>query len=144
MDKVDAFVFQGDKLDTKASYLIALVLAQNKEVLCLVPDGDKLDSSWQDLEADSKLAKKIHIELYDETSLKEKVLSFLKIIDNDSIRNLFNIKYTLRISGKIADYLNWKADQKNVKKADWIRDRIQQIIKEDEVYQEFLKNKFND
>lgn len=143
LDKVDAFVFQGDRLDTKASYLIALVLAQNKEVLCLFPQGAKLDTSLKDLEADSKLAKKIHIELYKEDSLKEKILDFLKIIDNDSIRNLFNIKYTLRISGKIADYLNWKADQENIKKADWIRDQIQQTIKEDEVYQEFLKNKFN-
>ncbi len=143
LDKVDAFVFQGDKLDTKASYLIALVLAQNKEVLCLLPRGSKMDTSLKDLESDSKLAQKIHIELYDETSLKEKVLSFLKIIDNDSIRNLFNIKYTLRISGKISDYLNWKADKKNIKKADWIRDNIQQFMEEDETYQEFLKNKFN-
>ena len=67
----------------------------------------------------------------------------MNIIDNDSIRNLFNIKYTLRISGKIADYLNWKADNKNVKKADWIRDQIQQIMQDDAAYQEFLKNKFN-
>lgn len=143
LDKVDAFVFQGDKLDTKASYLIALVLAQNKEVLCLLPQGAKLDASLKDLEADSKLAQKIHIELYDELNLKEKVLAFLQIIDNDSIRNLFNIKYTLRISGKIADYLNWKADNKNVKKADWIRDQIQEIMQDDLAYQEFLKKKFN-
>ena len=143
LDRVDAFVFQGEKLDTKASYLIALVLAQNKEVLCLLPRGAKLDSSLKDLETDSKLAKKIHIELYEKTSLKEKVLDFLKVIDNGSIRNLFNIKYTLRISGKIADYLNWKADKQNIKKADWIRDQIQRIVQEDEEYQEFLKNKFN-
>lgn len=143
LDKVDAFVFQGEKLDTKASYLIALVLAQNKEVLCLLPQGAKLDPSLKDLEADSKLAQKIHIELYEEFNLKEKVLAFLQIIDNDSIRNLFNIKYTLRISGKIADYLNWKADNKNVKKADWIRDQIQEIMQDDVAYQEFLKKKFN-
>jgi len=143
LDKVDAFVFQGEKLDTKASYLIALVLAQNKEVLCLLPRGAKPDASLKDLEADSKLAKKIHIELYEKEDLKDKVLSFLKIIDNGSIRNLFNIKYTLRISGKIADYLNWKADKENVRKADWIRDQIQNIVQEDEEYQEFLKNKFN-
>lgn len=143
LDKVDAFVFQGDKLDTKASYLMALVLAQNKEVLCLLPQGTKLDASLKDLEADSKLAKKIHIELYKEDNLKQKVLDFLRIIDNDSIRNLFNIKYTLRISSKIADYLNWKADQENIKKADWIRDQIQNIMQDDDAYQEFSKNKFN-
>lgn len=142
LDKVDAFVFQGESLDTKASYLIALVLAQNKEVLCLLPQGAKLDPSLKDLESDSKLAQKIHIELYNEANLKEKVLTFLKIIDNGSIRNLFNIKYTLRISGKIADYLNWKADNKNVNKADWIRDQIQQIMQDDIAYQEFLKKKF--
>lgn len=143
LDRVDAFVFQGEKLDTKASYLIALVLAQNKEVLCLLPRGAKLDASLKDLEADSKLAKKIHIELYDKVNLKEKVLSFLKIIDNGTIRNLFNIKYTLRISGKIADYLNWKSDKENIKKADWIRDQIQRVVQEDEEYQKFLKKKFN-
>jgi len=143
LDKVDAFIFQGDKLDTKASYLIALVLAQRKEVLCLLPQGAKLDASLKDLEADSKLAKKIHIEIYNKNILKEKVLDFLKIIDNDSIRSLFNIKYTLRISSKIADYLNWKSKQKNIKKADWIRNEIQQLMEDDKKYQEFLKNKFN-
>ena len=143
LDKVDAFVFQGDKLYTKASYLIALILAQNKEVLCLLPVGSKTDASLKDLETDSKLAKKIHIETYDKNILKGKVLEFLKIIDNDSIRNLFNIKYTLRISSKIADYLNWKADQENIKKADWIRDQIQNIMQDDDAYQEFSKNKFN-
>src|SRR3989339_103253 len=142
LDKVDALVFQGEKLDTKASYLIALVLAQNKEVLCLLPHGAKPDSSLQDLGTDSKLAKKIHIELYDQENLKEKVLAFLKIIDSGDIRNLFSIKYTLRLSGKIADYLNWKADRQNIKKADWLRDQIQQIMQEDEQYSEFIKNKF--
>jgi hypothetical protein len=143
LDKVDAFVFQGDRLDTKASYLLALVLAQNKEVLCLLPRGAKLDPSLKGLESDSKLAKKIHIELYNKTNLKEKTLSFLKLIDNGSLRDLFNIKYTLRISGKISEYLNWRAKKDNVKKADWIRDKIQNIMQEDEEYQDFFKNKFN-
>lgn len=142
LEKVEAFIFQGKKLDTKASYLIALVLAQNKEVLCLLPEGSKSEESLDDLKADSKLAKKISIEFYESDNLKAKILNFLKVIDNDSIRNLFNIKYTLRISSKIAEYLNWKTKDKGTKKADWLRDKIQNIMDEDDQYQDFLKDKF--
>lgn len=143
LEKVEAFIFQGKKLDTRASYLTALVLAQNKEVLCLLPEGTKSEESLDDLRADSKLAKKINIEFYDDGNLKDKLLNFLKAIDNNSIRNLFNIKYTLRISSKIAEYLNWKAKDKGAKKADWLRDQIQNIMDEDQEYQKFIKDKFN-
>ncbi|MBU1202962.1 hypothetical protein KKH39_02900 [Patescibacteria group bacterium] len=142
LERVDAFVFQGQKFDTKAGYLTALALAQSKEVLCLLPSGSKIDSSLASLRDNRNLAKHLLVEFYTDSDLSDKLEKFLTKLDKKTIRDLFNIKYTLRVSGKINDYLNWKAREKSVKKADWIRDNIQDLMKNDEKYQDFLKNKF--
>ena len=142
LDKMDALIFQGKKLDAKSSYLVALVLSQGKEVLCLIPQGTKLDDAWQILKSDSNLSAKLHLEFYSQDNLEDKVFDFLKSLDSGSIKDLFNIKYTLRVSGKLADYLNWKAKKLNTKKADWLRDQIQAMMADDADYQKFLKNKF--
>lgn len=142
LERVDVFVFQGEKLDAKASYLIALALAQNKKVLCLLPMPSKPDESLQMLIQNKNLAKNLSVESYASDNLREKLAKFLSSINKSTVRDLFDIKYTLRVSSRINDYLNWKARQEKIKKADWIRDKIQNIITDDEAYQDFLKNKF--
>lgn len=142
LDQFDAFVFQGENFDTKAGYLVALALAQNKRVLCLLPEGSKLDNSLETLKGNKNLAKHLFVEFYQDNNLSEKLSDFLQKLDKEVVRDLFNIKYTLRVSNKINEYLNWKAKKLAVKKADWIRERIQDIIKDDSDYQEFLQNKF--
>ncbi len=142
LDKMDALIFQGKKLDPKISYLVALVLSQSKPVLCLIPEGTKLDEAWHILQSDSSLSAKLHLEFYNQDNLEDKVFGFLRSLDSGSIKDLFNIKYTLRVSGKLADYLNWKAKKLNTKKADWLRDQIQAMMAQDADYQKFLKNKF--
>jgi len=142
LDKMDAMIFQGKKLDAKSSYLVALVLAQGKEVLCLIPQGTKLDDAWQILKSDSSVSAKLHLEFYNQSDLQGKVLDFLRSLDSASIKDLFNIKYTLRISNKLADYLNWKAKKLGAKKADWLREQIEIMMADDADYQKFLKNKF--
>jgi len=94
------------------------------------------------LQTDSNFAKKLHVIFYQPADLQEKILNFLRLLDQDNLRDLFNIKYTLRVSRKINDYLNWKADKLSVRKADWLRDRIQDIIKDDSGYQKHLAEKY--
>ena len=142
LNKADALLVLVNSLDAQAGYLIALALSQNKDVLCLLPEGKSLDATLKNLQKDNNFAKKLNIEFYQEDNLIEKISSFLQSFAKDDIKELFNIKYTLRVSNKINDYLNWKSKQKGVRKADWLRDKIKDIIEEDKEYQEFIKNKF--
>jgi hypothetical protein len=140
--KVDALVVHGKKMDAKSGYWTALALSQNKDVLCLLPQGSKVDEALSSLQADNTVAKKLHVVFYQVDDLQEKILDFLRLLDQDSLRDLFNIKYTLRVSRKINDYLNWKADKLGVRKADWLRDQIQDIIKDDSDYKKHLEGKY--
>lgn len=140
--KVDAFIFRGKKLDTKANYLLALALAQNKQSLCLLPKEAVIDEALEILRNNKSLSKSLHIELCSESEIKDKLSVFLSKLDKETVRDLFDIKYTLRVSSRINDYLNWKSKQENIKKADWIRNKIQAFIKDDQKYQDFLQDKF--
>ena len=142
LDKVDTLIVEGAKLDTKSAYLIATGLSQNKNVLCLLPQGSKIDATLKNLQADSNFGKRLKIEFYTDKNWQDILSTFLQSLDKKSVRELFNIKYTLRISSKISDFLNWKARQVGVRKADWLRDQIQAIIKQDADYQKFLKTRF--
>ncbi len=143
LDKIDTLVVQGQKLDGKSGYLIALSLSQNKEVLVLLPKGNKPDSTLYDLQQDKNFSKRLKIIFYTSESLEKDIIDWMQILDKDSVRDLVNIKYTLRVSSKISEYLNWKAKQLKMRKADWLRQQIKDMIEKDKEYQEFLGKKFS-
>ena len=55
---------------------------------------------------------------------------------------MFNIKYTLRISRRISDYLNWKSKKVDMPKADWLRNKIKDVIERDDDYQQYLQDRY--
>jgi predicted HicB family RNase H-like nuclease len=142
MLKVDALLILAKNLDTQAAYLLALVLAQNRPVLCLLPKGVKIDATLENLSQQANFAKKLQISFYASNDLKTQLISWLQTLDQANLRNLFNIKYTLRLSGKISDYLNWKANNVKMSGADWLRQLIQENMDNDTAYQTVLKNKY--
>ena len=107
-----------------------------------VAQGTEIDEAFGSLQKDNHLSKKLHIVFYGASNLQEKILDFIRSLDQGSLRDLFNIKYTLRVSGKINDYLNWKAKKVDTRKADWLRDRIQDIMKSDSDYQKYLQDRY--
>jgi predicted DNA-binding protein len=88
------------------------------------------------------MSEKINIEFYDSKNLKEKVYNFLKKIDASATKELFNIKYTLRVSQKISQYLNFKSRESSTPKADWLRDQIAKMMEQDSKYKDFEDSKF--
>ncbi|MFA5127362.1 MAG: hypothetical protein WC465_05210 [Patescibacteria group bacterium] len=142
LTKVDGLLVLAKNFDPQAAYLIALTLSQNRPVLCLLPKGQAPDKTLQSLQAQPNFAKKLRIDFYEPAQIKAPVIVWLQSLDQDSLRNLFNIKYTLRLSAKISDYLNWKAKQTSMTGADWLRQQIQDAMDKDSDYQQVLKNKF--
>ena len=89
------------------------------------------------------ISKRLKIIFYTSESLEKDIIDWMQILDKDSVRDLVNIKYTLRVSSKISEYLNWKAKQLKMRKADWLRQQIKDMIEKDKEYQEFLGKKFS-
>lgn len=142
LEKSDVVILHDEKIDSKFSYLIASALAYNKKILCIFPKGAKLQTDFEDLVNTHDLSKKVDMQFY-ENDLVYQVAQFLKLLDAVDTKETFNIKFTLRISKKLADYMNWKSAHRNIKKADWLRHKIEQMMKNDEEYNDFLKNRFD-
>ena len=143
LPKAEAMIFMGQSLDERASYLLAFHLAQNKKVLCLLPSGSPLDAGLSGLKDSDSLSQRLSLEFYTAKNVLEKVSDFLKKLDQRSAKELFNIKFTLRLSGKILDYIGWRAAKEKMPKADWLRLEVRKMLEQDEKYQEFLKKKFD-
>jgi len=108
LDKIDMLLVYGDSLDQQAGYLLAAALSQNKKVLCLLPEGVKVDKNLSDLQYDKVLAKNLKILFFAGKNWSESLASYFSGLEHGQTKEFFNIKYTLRVSHKLGDYLNWK------------------------------------
>jgi predicted DNA-binding protein len=142
MDKVDALLIYGQKLDAQAGYWLAWAVSKNKDVLCLLPEGTKLDAALEHLLTDSVASKKLHLERYQAKDVLDKVANFLESFGQENLSELYNIKYTLRLSRKINEYLDWKSAATSIDKATWLRENIQGLMEGDKDWQSYLSTKF--
>ena len=143
LDNVSALVLQGDDLDDQSNYFIALALAQSKPVLCLLAKQSAANKIFETLKTNKNFQEQVRVVFYQPNNLQKKVLDFLKELDSQTGQTVANIKYTLRISPKISEYLAWKTDKANRRKADWVRNTLLEVMENDEKYQKHLKNKFS-
>ncbi len=142
MDKVDALIIYGQKLDAQAGYWLAWAVSKHKDVLCLLPEGAKLDKALEHLLADQVASQKIYLERYETSDALEKVANFLEALGQENLNELYNIKYTLRLSRKINEYLDWKSTATSIDKATWLRENIQNLMDSDKDWQKYLTTKF--
>ncbi len=142
MEKVDALIIYGTTFDAQGGYWLAWAIAKNKDVLCLLPAGVKIDPALERLQADPKAAQQMHLEHYNAGDVLEKVANFLEKLGHGNLSEYFNIKYTLRLSRKINEYLEWKSKETSIDKATWLRQQIQKTMEQDADFQKFVNNKF--
>lgn len=141
VEDVDGLIIFGRSFDTRSGYLAALSLAQRKDVLILLASGAVLDESLAALQKDKSFAKKLRI-FYYKKDLVDRLKDFILSLDTSTLREMTNIKYTLRLSPKISDYLNWKGERIDMPKADWLRDKIKEVMEGDTEYKKYLDDKF--
>lgn len=134
--KSDHFILFMKDFDAKIFYIISFALSRKKRVICLLPKNIKIDDNFKSLQ------NSLEIYFYDEHDLNFRISNIISSLQIKNKNNLFNIKYTLRLSAKISDYLNWKAEQINMSGADWLRQMIQENMDNDKDYQAVLKNKY--
>jgi hypothetical protein len=139
-NQIEAIIIEGTKLNQEASYILALALSQKKPVLFLVSKGTLLNEKINKLTKDKKLSGYFKLYFYNENNL-EKILSrFIDLIGvGDSRKELASIKFTLRLTPKMERYLSWRITNTKMRKADYLRLLLSNIIGKDEDYRKFLK-----
>ena len=140
LTKIDAVAVDGGLSVSESSYLIALALTYKKPILYLVEKGKALDAHISDLSQNKSITKLLKVEFYQESSLEKIIGNFINEIEKGSGRELASIKFTLRITQKIERYLLWKTNNTKLSKADFIRERLEELMAQDENYKKYFEN----
>jgi len=140
LDKMDAFVIEGSTPDQEIGYFLAYVISQKKPTLYLCDKTYHINSVLKYLKTKSAPAF-LQVKNYTEKNVEEQIIAFLHFIKAGQIKEEPNIKFTLRITPSIERYLYWKTHNTAKSKADFLREDIEKMIKDDEAYQRFLNKK---
>lgn len=142
LSQADALVIYDENLAETSSYFIALAISENKPILFLTNTKGSKSKNLQTLREDKNFKNKVEIFICNLQNFSIVLLNFLQKLDQNSGRDIINLKYTLRISSKMSDYLAWKAKMLSMPKADWLRTLINDTLQKDLEYKKFLANKY--
>ncbi|MBU1130965.1 hypothetical protein KJ840_02425 [Patescibacteria group bacterium] len=144
-EDMNGLVVEGRGSVQEVGYLVALALAQQKPILYLLPKGAILPDQLRSLKDNKKLHKLFLLRYYSERTLNSFLIDFIDLIETGELRReVPTIKFTLRFTPRSSRYINWKAKQKKISKADYLRKLIDGQIAGDELYQSFLRKPKND
>jgi len=139
-DQINAVVIEDSSLKNEANYILALALSQKKPILYLVRKGSVLKEEIRELTNNKKLSAYFKLKYYCNENLKSVVSKFIDLIGaGDARKELATVKFTLRMTPKMERYLTWKVNNTKMKKADYLRILLNEIIESDQDYTEFLK-----
>ncbi len=138
LDKMEAFIIEGSTPYQEIGYFLAYAISQRKPTLFLCDSSSGAKSILKFLETKSA-PKFLEIKAYSDKNLEATIITFLQQIKAGGIKEVPSIKFTLRITPSIERYLHWKTHNTKKSKADFLREDIEEQMKEDEKYQRFLK-----
>ena len=78
---------------------------------------------------------------YETKKVSDLVLQFLKSIKGAGFKEIPRIKFTLRITNTIEQYLNYKIHNTKLSKADYLREQIERIMNQDSDWKKSQTNR---
>ena len=113
---------------TELGFLIAEALTQRKPVLALFPKTSKIE-----LEGffNDKHSRFLQIKRYTDTTLAQDVDEFVSFATQK-----VDTKFILIITPEIDSYLRWKAKEEGVRKAEVVRNAVEEYMEKDKAYSE--------
>ena len=135
LDHMHAFIVDGSSPDSQTGYITAYAIFRKKHVLYLLPQKRKADQSLQMLAQNKSSSQFLHIRHWTDGTLPRHINDFLRRLSvsaKDS--ETPTIKFTLRITPSIDQYLSWRAKRSGAKKADFLRQMIGEEMEKDEYY----------
>ncbi|MFA6027968.1 MAG: hypothetical protein WC752_03505 [Patescibacteria group bacterium] len=134
LERVDGLLLEITKADAQINYLLAQAILLQKETLCFFEKSNPPRPLLMYLRR-KNVPRSIQIKSYCKNNLKDTLYKFVKSIKPTlQIAEVPNIKYTLRMTESLENYLNWKSQHGKINKADFIRDNLKKIMEEDQDY----------
>lgn len=140
IEKVDGLIIEATNPSYESAHLIALALTHKKLVLYLVEEGKYIDKNFYKLEEDKQAKKYFRIARYLPDSLGQILDDFINVLEKGLglTKSKPEIKFTLRLTEQMEKYLNWKSGHTKKTKADFLRMKIEDLMREDERFKRHL------
>jgi hypothetical protein len=140
LDMMEGIIIEGSTPDPEVGYLLAYALAQKKPILFLTEKGSSGRQILKYLN-EKQIPKVCKIRYYNHKNLQWLLAEFVKSIDDRETHEIPRIKFTLRITPTIEAYLDWKTQNTKLKKADYLRTKINLLIEQDKKFRSYIKHK---
>jgi hypothetical protein len=139
LDQMDALVIEGTQSDPEVGYLLAYAISGKKPTLYLIEKGSQAKNPLSYL-APKNIPTNIIVRTYTDQTIDRAVSELLEQIEHSEYAETPSIKFTLRITPLIEQYLHWKTHNTNLSKADFLRQLlIDEVIKQDEEYKKYRR-----
>lgn len=129
LDHMDMLVVEGGRDDSELGFLVAHAIATKKPVLYLYPKG--IRPALFDHVSVHALPSNIVPAAYTHETIRDVIHRFLEDVTGKLVREVPRIKFTLRITDRIDQYLQRQAKQSNTTKADFLREQIEVLMKQE-------------
>lgn len=139
LERMDSFILEGTTADPETGFLLAHAIALRKPTLLLYRRGT-VPYVFSRLQR-RELPGFVKVVAYDPNGVGVAVTQFLRSIEGIVVRELPRIKFTLRITNSIEEYLHFKTHNTKLSKADYLRERIEKLMSQDTDWQEYQRKR---
>lgn len=140
LDAMQAIIVEGSTPDPQSGYLLAYALAERRPLLYLYARGDVAPDVLKYLNL-KDIPKFVTVATYRPDTVEPIVERFLGRVGNVTVREVPKIKFTLRLTDTLDQYLDFKTRNTKKTKADYLRDKLEREAGENDEFQQYLKKR---
>lgn len=133
LERMDAFIIEGTTSHPEVGFLLAHAIALRKPTLYLYQRGT-VPQVFSHL-SQRELPKYIKVVAYQADGTGPAVMDFLHSIEGVKIKEVPRLKFTLRITSTIEEYLHFKTHNTKLSKADYLREQLEKLMDQDADWQ---------
>lgn len=138
LECVDAIVLEIGHSVPELQFILAQAIVLRRPTLCLYTKNNEPREILNHLTG-HHVPKTITLKPYTRANLDDIVNKFLKTIDQSvQLQDTHNIKFTVRLTEGLEHYLEWVASQKQINKADYLRQLLREDSERNENYQQII------
>ncbi len=134
LGKMHGVIIEGSQFASELGYILALALSHRRPLLYLQPQTLPMQEMLERVLEEHRNNPLIFLEHYQtQEELQKRTEDFLSQIEVPTKKERSNIKFTLRISRSMDNYLNWKSKNERLTKANFLRKKILDPMREKDV-----------
>lgn len=138
LNHIESFILEVGTPDSEIGYILAHAIVYKKPILVIYRKNHEPRELLQNFRR-KEVETFMRFQAYTEQTIERVMFDYLSWIDRNIKIERSNIKYTLRITSRISQYLTWKAKELHMQKVDYLRTLLDEQMKEDKSYQMYLE-----